>query len=63
MDGITDSMDMHLSNLQKMVKDRRAWRVAIPGVTKSQIPLSDCTTTIEIKKNLSIMEWWPGWLP
>ena len=52
-----------MSNLQKMVKDRRAWRVAIPGVTKSQIPLSDCTTTIEIKKNLSIMEWWPGWLP
>ena len=41
LDGITDSMDMSLSNLQEMVKDREAWRVAVHGVTKSQTQLSD----------------------
>ena len=35
MDGITDSMDMSLSRLQEMVKDREAWNVAIHGVAKS----------------------------
>ena len=40
-DGITDSMDMSLSKLQKMVKDREAWRVAVHVVTKSQAQLSD----------------------
>ena len=41
LDGISDSMDMSLSNLQEMVKDREAWRVAVHGVTKSQTQLSD----------------------
>ena len=36
LDGITDSMDMSLSKLQEMVKDREAWRVTVHAVTKSQ---------------------------
>ena len=35
LDEITDSMDMNLSKLRKIVKDREAWRAAIRGVTKS----------------------------
>ena len=41
LDGITDSMDVSLSELRELVMDREAWRVVIHGVTKSRTQLSD----------------------
>ena len=39
LDGITDSTDMSLSKLQEIVKDRKAWRGIVPGITKSETRL------------------------
>ena len=54
LDGIIDSMNMSLSKLLEMVKDREAWRAAVHGVTKSQTQLSDWTMTTMGETNIII---------
>ena len=72
LDDITDLMDMNLSNLQEMGKDREAWHAAVHGIAKSQIWLSNWNELNWIKNILKagkswkfsymVTKWQIGWL-
>ena len=55
LDGITNSMDMHLRKLWEMLKDREAWHAAVHKVTKSQTGLSDWITRTNGLKDLNFI--------
>ena len=58
LDGITESMLMSLSNLQEIVKDRKAWCATVHGASKSQTQLNEWTTTVCTPQ--IIVRWTPG---
>ena len=58
LDGITDSMDMSLSELWELVMDREAWRVVIHGVTKSWTRLSDWTELNRHHNHVETQPWY-----
>ena len=57
LDGIIDSVDMSLSKLWEILKDKEAWRAAVRGVAESQTWLSDWTTTTTKELHLPQHEW------
>ena len=59
LDGITDSMDMSLSELRELVMDRQAWCAVIHGVTKSQTRLSDWTELNEVVLYIHLRKYSP----
>ena len=68
LDGITDSMDMSLSELRELVMDREAWHAAIHGVSKSRTRLNNFTFTFpfhalekEMATHSSILAWKIPW--
>ena len=55
LDGIINSMNMGLGGLQELVMDRKAWRAAVRGVTKSQTRLSNRTTAVAVEWYLIVV--------